>query len=132
MTDNSAPIVRLFPPQYPGVAVGSTPQFVAVIVDGTGTPVPASALNALTLSIIDTTSGSVINNCSQVSILNTGRGTVDSSGNLTIVLLPGDTMLFNVQDQTEERSLVIDYVYDTSTRVGRFEQRFIIVQLSGL
>src|SRR6185312_7778962 len=102
------------------VAAGSTAVYKAQIVDETGAAVPAANLSSLTLSITDTLSGAVVNSASQVSILNTGRGTVDSSGNLVVTLTPQDTALLASTDAQEYRSLTIDFAY-SGGKTGRHQ-----------
>lgn len=115
-------------------AAGSTPvyggQGTAQIVDGNGNGIPAAALTSLTLSIVDTLSGAVINGAQAVNILNTGRGAVDDQGFLTIALLPGDTSLSEVNTPSIQRSLVIDWTYGAGL-VGRHQVNFQVVALAG-
>lgn len=91
-------------------AAGSTPSYTATIIDEDNDPVPSSVLSSVTLSIVDTASGSIINGVSAVNILNNDRGTVDQSGNLTVNLAASDTQIFNPANNLESRSLVITWV----------------------
>ncbi|MDE2105056.1 MAG: hypothetical protein KGL39_47900 [Patescibacteria group bacterium] len=118
-------------------AAGSTPIYTDQIVDPYGTGIPASAFSALTLSIVDTLSGTVINNVNQTNILNTGRGSIDSAGNLTISLEAGDTSLSELPSAAQvQRSLIIDWTYSVSgsqpsAGTGRHQVNFVIVALAG-
>lgn len=111
-------------------AASTTPVYQGQIVDATGTGIPASGLSSLTLSIVDTLSGSIINGASQVNVLNAGRGAVDSSGNVTITLETGDTSLANTQAPSIQRSLVLDWI-TTAGAVGRHQVNFVILALAG-
>ncbi|HUN49982.1 MAG TPA: hypothetical protein VMU42_02645 [Candidatus Sulfotelmatobacter sp.] len=113
------------------VASGETAQYKCQLLDETGAAVPASALTALTLSIVDTATGAVVNGCSAADILNTGRGTVDAAGNLAITLTPADTALLAADDAQECRSLVIDWTYGDGSKIGRHQVDFLIVALGG-
>ncbi len=118
-------------------AAGSTPVFTGQLLDPFGVGIPAAAFSALTLSIVDTLSGDVINGASAVNILNTGRGTVDANGNLTIALLVADTAMTEVPGDTQiQRSLVIDWAYATaglnpSAGSGRHQVNFLLLALAG-
>lgn len=115
------------------IAEGSTPSYMATIVDGNGNAIPASSLTTLTLTIANTTTGVVINNCQQVNILNSGRGTVDANGLLTINLLVGDTSLSDSPGVAfVSRSLIIDWTYNGGTSTGRAQRDFIVRALAGL
>jgi hypothetical protein len=100
------------------------------LIDENGAAVPASALSALTLTLVDTISGAVINSISQVNILNSGRGTVDGSGNLVVTLSPTDTALESASSAQEYRSAVIDFTY-SGGKVGRHQVDFILANLAG-
>jgi hypothetical protein len=118
-------------------ASGSTPTYTGLIVDPYGNGIPAAAFSGLTLSIVDTLSGDVINDASQVNILNTGRGTIDAEGNLTIALETGDTTMDEAPGAAQiQRSLIIDWQYATSgpqatTGTGRHQANFILTALAG-
>jgi len=115
------------------VAAGSTPVYTAYFVDTTGAAIPPTALASVTLTICDTQSGAIVNSVSQVNILNTGRGTVDSAGKLTITLEPGDTAMDEVPGLAQiQRSLVIDWA-TTSTPpvIGRHQVNFPVLALAG-
>jgi hypothetical protein len=114
------------------VASGQTAQYKCQLLDETGAPVPASALTALTLSIVDTATKAVVNGCNAANILNTGRGTVDANGNLVVTLAPADTTLLAAADLQEMRSLVIDWTYAAGVKLGRHQVDFLIIALSGV
>lgn len=117
--------------QAQAIAAGSTAVYKTQLVDENNAAVPAAALSAMTLSIVDTKTGAVINGVSQVSILNTGRGTIDGSGNLVVTLLPADTAIVAAADGREYRSLVIDFTY-SGGKVGRHQVDMLIAALAGL
>ena len=113
------------------IASGQTALYKCQLLDETGAPVPASTLTALTLSIVDTATKAVVNGCNAANILNSGRGTVDASGNLAVTLAPADTTLLAAADLQEMRSLIIDWTYAAGAKVGRHQVDFVIVALSG-
>lgn len=112
-------------------AANTTPVFTGQLVDGTFHPIPASALNTLTLTIVDTLSGEIINGCEQVNILNTGRGTLDEMGNLTISFLIGDTAMSETTSEAVQRSIVIDWTYNGGVNAGRHQVNFELLALAG-
>lgn len=124
-----APIIQA--PNGP-YASGSTPVFNGQIVDQYGFGVPAADLVSLTLTIVDTLSGEVINGVQQVNILNTGRGAVDDQGNVVITLTAADTSLSETNAVKLQRSLVIDWTGAGLVGTGRHQVNFILLALAGL
>lgn len=111
-------------------AAASTVVYEGQLLDENSVAVPAANLAALTLSLVDTITGAVINSVTQVNILNSGRGTVDSSGNVVITLTPTDTGLQDSTASQESRSMVIDATYSGS-KVLRHQIDFLLSALSG-
>lgn len=103
---------------YCPVIAGTTPVYTGQLVDSTLAPIGSGALTTMTLTLTDTVSNGIINNVDNIDILNTGRGTVNSSGVVTIALLTGDTMLFNVNNFVEERQMTIDYTFNGGLKVA--------------
>ena len=109
------------------VGSGTTPEFTFNLVDGNGNPISGAALQTLTLTIADTLTSAVINAVEQVNILNTGRGTIDSLGNLAITLEAADTALPEMPVPTQvPRSLMIYWTYNGSTSNGWHQCNFFI------
>ena len=123
--------IKSFVGLAPGaVPAGKTLVYTGQFVDETGAPILPADLNSLTLTIVDTVSGAVVNGVSGVGILNTGRGAVDSQGNLTLTLqAPGDTGLLNPGDAQETRSLVLDWTYAGGAKLGAHRVDFQIQAL---
>lgn len=109
-------------------AAGSTLTYKALIQDGFGNPVPSQNLTSLTLSMVETDTGIIINNINAINILNQDRGAVDASGNLTVTLQPADTA-FATMLQINMYSLILDFVYNGGT--GRHQVNFKLQQLAG-
>lgn len=110
-------------------AAGSTVVYGADLIDYTGNAVADTLITGLTLSIVDTTNGTVVNSVSSANILNTGRGVL-SKGHLTITLSPQDTALLVVSDSIEYRSMVIDFSYPNNA-TGRHQVDFFLLGLAG-
>lgn len=111
-----------------------TPTYKALLVTGpqnNPVPIPATQISTMTLSIVNSSTGLIINNCNEVNILNTGRGSLDDNGNLLIVLETGDTSLSDTPTlNLVRRSLIIDWLTNGG-QVGRREAPFLIERLSG-
>lgn len=117
-------------------AANTTPQIRGQLVDPYGAGIPADDISALTLSLVDTLTGTVINSVSQVNILNTGRGTVDADGNLTITFETADMAVTETSALAVQRSAVIDWTYATSGSTAtsgtfRAQVDFAVVTLAG-
>jgi hypothetical protein len=112
----------------------STARYTAAIVDEGGTGIPAAVLASLKLSLYDADTGLAVNSISAVNILNTGRGVIDSSGNLTLTLLPADTVTIGSPapdpGTIQYRSMVIDWVYNGGNSQGRHQVDFAILALA--
>lgn len=122
---------------YPKIPSGTTAVYRTQIVDDSVPPVPvsASALNTLTLTIVDTNTRAVINGVLQTNILNVNRGIIDNAGNLKLTLggpnNPTDTGLQNPDRQQERRSIIIDWTFSAGQKSGSHEAEFLIVRMSG-
>jgi hypothetical protein len=115
-----APIVYLPNGPYPA---GTVFPVYGQIQDPFGNGIPNTSLQALTLTIVDTLTGQVINDVSDVNILNTGRGTVDQYGNLLIINEAGDTAMGEVPGAAYvQRSYLLSWTYTTSlsSAIGGF------------
>lgn len=102
------------------------------LIDQDGQGVPAASLTELTLTLIDTDTGAVINGVEAVNVLNTGRGTVDGEGNYEIRLGPpdtADTAIVTAGNSVEYRSAVLDWSYSNNL-AGRHQMDFAVVALS--
>jgi hypothetical protein len=117
-------------------ASGSTPVYAALLADPYGVGIPAAAVSVLTLTLVDTETGAIINGVDHIDILNVNRGALDSAGNLQIVLLAGDTSMSDVPGLNQvQRSMIIDWTYATSgpqasSGSGRHQVNFIVQSLA--
>lgn len=111
-------------------AAGATLLYTAQLVDPNYNPIAGSALNTLVLTIADTMTGAIINNCQDVNILNTGRGTIDESGNLTITLSSADTAMSETPAPQVQRSLIYDWTYNGGQATGRHQANFVLTALA--
>lgn len=124
--------ISLIGSAWPRVPSAKTMMYTAQFVDQDERAIPAAALTAVTLTLL-APDGTVVNSVDHVSVLNTGRGVVDASGNFTItlgsVVNAADTRLTVPTDDEEQRSMVIDWTYSGGTMTGAKRVDFLIVGL---
>lgn len=114
------------------VAEQTTLKLTASLVDETGTAIPSSALQTLTLTIYnrDSAAKEIINSVNAVSILNTGRGVVHATnGTVTVTLLPADNAIVNSSADLEWHRALIQGTYET-TKAFKYEIEFQVRNLS--
>jgi hypothetical protein len=112
------------------VGANTTSPYTADMRDEEGNEIPGSVLDAMTLTIIDTLSGAIVNGCQNVDILNTGRGTIDETGHLTINLETGDTDMSEVPGASMvQRSLIINWTMNDGTTLRSHRANFFVRNL---
>lgn len=112
---------------------GATITVQGQIVDPEGNGLAAANLTALTLTLVDTLTGLIVNGCYKANILNYGRGTVDVSGDLTIRLGPNDTSIADAPGAARlQRSMIVDWTWADGiyTSVGRQQANLMLVALA--
>ncbi len=125
--------VTTFSSDKQAVPARATAVYTAKIVDQNGNGIPDGSLETLVLSIYDVVTKAIVNGIEDVDILNAGRGVVDTSGNLTLTLEPGDTAILAsspIVGFTQERSLVLDWTYNGGNATGRHQVNFFILPLA--
>lgn len=111
------------------IVSGSTPVYTAIVSDADGFPLRNTDFTTLTLSIINTKTGAIVNGVDTQNILNTDRGVFGDDGSLIITLLPGDTF---APDGDVDRSLVFQWSFgDDGIFIGRHQMNFHIIALAG-
>lgn len=116
------------------VPAGSTFVYGGTFKDESGNAIAASDLVSLTLTLVDTVSGAIVNSVNAVDVLNTGRGTVSAGGVFAITLgqhpNEADTALLDSTDSQEDRSIVLEWTYSSPAKTGRHEKQFTVEALS--
>jgi hypothetical protein len=97
----------------------TTPTFAWQIVDADGVGVPAASLASLTWWLFNKATGAVINSRNGTSILNANNGTVDGSGNATLVLEAADTAILDESLDLETHIAEFEFTYNGGARTGR-------------
>lgn len=107
------------------VAEATTAQYKGQLVDETGANIAKASLVALTLSIINIADDSIINQMSQVDILDKSRGAVSATGMVTITLEVADNVVVDSSKQLEAHLLFIEWTYgNNGSKAGNHEVEF--------
>lgn len=108
----------------------STSLLTGQLVDETGAAIPAAQLTTFALSLYAAISTlPIINSVAAVNILNTGRGTVDSSGNWTITLTPADNAIVGTDPGHERHIALLEWTWAGGTKGGKHEIEFSVRNL---
>lgn len=115
------------------VSVGSTPFYLTQLRSGphgNSVSFPGSAISSLTMTIVNTQTGLIINNCDNIDFFSR-NGTVDENGLLTYPFQSGDTSLIDTPNLTSVlRSLIFNGSYEIGQKVFRHEAKFMVTELS--
>jgi|SRR6185437_13617476 len=113
------------------IPAGSTALYKVTFVQSDGTPITLGMLTTVTLTICDTLTGEIINDCDNVDIFNTGRGSVSSDGVLSVQLLAGDTAVAvpGYGAYIVNRTLVINWTYNSGTLASAHKFNFQIAPM---
>lgn len=108
----------------------STLYYTGVLKDENGDPLPAASVTTLRLWLYALDGArTIINSVSNLNILNMGRGTLDSSGNLAIELLPADMAIVDSSKTTEVHVMLIRFTYAGGVKAGAHEVEFPVKNL---
>lgn len=88
------------------------------IRDAAGTALPGSAIGALTLTLYELRTGSILNSRNAVSIKNANGGTIDSNGDLTLTLSPADNAMLTQAVAHETHVALIRWTYNGGADAG--------------
>jgi len=109
---------------------GETTVYNAVIKDEDGVAISGALLNTLTLTLQTVQNQTIINSRSTVSVLNTGGGTVDGSGNFAMEFSPADNAIIDNTLRQESHEALFEWTYASGTRTGRHQVHFIVRNLA--
>lgn len=124
----------------------TTASYACVITDHAGTPIPAVSMTTLKLTLYDLATDAIINARNAVSVLNVNGGTLDSSGNFTMIFDIADNVILGsatatrdladlvaargsqplplkakVRSQVETHVAFFEFTYAAGTRAGKHE-----------
>lgn len=126
----TAPAV-LYAPLFLGTVAKDTTVLItnAVVRDENGTPLPAATLTTLVVTGYDQRTGAIINGRDHQSVLNVNGGTVDSGGNLTLLLTLLDTVMTNAPLGTERHIYLFEWTWSAGSKAGKQEVQVDVTQL---
>lgn len=113
----------------------STPLFTATLVDNSNVVIPFSNLDTLTmtLSAPNIPGKPIINKVENVDIKNTGRGTINSEGVVSIVLTPDDMVCLSPQGSGPElHRILLQWKYLNTSRESSHEIDFNVVNIDNI
>jgi hypothetical protein len=133
----------------------TTGRLTAVVQDHAGVAIPAASLTTLVLTLYNLADGAIINSRSAQSVLNANGGTVDSSGNLVMILGPLDNVITgtaspstsladlmaargstplplgsSARSQVETHVALFEYTYDSGAKSGKTEVFIDVLNLA--
>lgn len=119
------------PIKFPGIInEGRTPSYSEILKDKDGTPVPASGMSSLTLTLSNEADGAIINSRNAVNALNANNVTVDESGNIEYVLQPLDTAIQDATQAFETHRATFQCTYNGGAHRENWDVDFLIRNLS--
>lgn len=106
-------------------------EYGATLTKQDGTPFLPSEFSALTLTVynLDATE-TLINGLDAVDILNAGRGTLDASGRLTVLLEANDLALVDDALPHERHIMLIEGLYAAGALALRKEVEHVVINMS--
>jgi hypothetical protein len=111
------------------IAESSTGRLQAQLVSEAGANIDSSAVVSL-VGTLQNHLGSVVNSRNQLTILNANGGTLSSTGLLTLILTPADTVAVEAGPEYQQRFFTIKGVHSTDKTLA-CEIRFFIRKLHG-
>lgn len=106
-----------------------TSKLTAKLQDENGVGLPVGQITALTLTLYDQKTGTVVNGRDKQSILGVNGGSVDGSGNLALELAPADMALVDAGLSMETHVALIEWTY-TGGKKGAHEVVFRVDNLA--
>ena len=98
---------------------GTTASLTCAVADSSGTAVPLSAMNSITMTVIEEKGGTTVNSRSAQDVKNANNCTYHAtSGLFTFDLQPGDVAIENATDNPigsiERHLITVTFVWDSS------------------
>jgi hypothetical protein len=114
---------------------GSSARWTWVVQDETGTAIPAASLSTFILTHYAVVLGQgniTVNSVFKVNILNTGRGTVDASGNVVVTMTPADMTILNSPAVPEIHVFLVEWTYAAGVKQGSHGVQFTLLPVVDL
>tara|TARA_R110000824_G_scaffold14800_1_gene62673 strand:+ start:242 stop:634 length:393 start_codon:yes stop_codon:yes gene_type:complete len=111
---------------------GTSAQYNATITDESETAIPLADLTAITLTLYDYKTGTIINSRTDQDVKNANDVSITSAGVLTWNLKPADNVIVTTALPTnayERHIALFEYTWDSGTNAGKHELTFEVRQL---
>lgn len=113
------------------VAEKATCRITGKLVDELGAALGSSQLATLTMTLYALVSGfPILNSNTDKDILNANQGTVDSSGNLVLTLLPADNPIQDDANSVETHRALLKWTYGGGAKAGAAQIEFKVLNLT--
>lgn len=101
---------------------GSTARLTGVLKDESGVVIDVANLTTLTLTLyVKDFPNKIINSREGQSVKNANGGTVDGSGNLTMILSGADNAIVDAGNDTEDHIALFKWSWNSGANFGRKE-----------
>ncbi|MDB4263164.1 hypothetical protein N9842_03055 [Porticoccaceae bacterium] len=110
----------------------SSAQYVATITDEAGSAIALTDLTAITLTLYDEYSGTIINSRTDQDVKNANNVVITSGGVLTWSIQPADNAIINTTLRTnsyEFHVALFEYTWDSGSSAGKHELELVVRQL---
>ena len=115
--ESEALVTSFFDPESPGVRrtmwAGTTGTYSVVLKDQTGTRIPDTAFSAITLTLVDEESATVLNTRSAQDVLNLNDCTINAVGEFVWHIQTADTPTVDATKRVEYHRAIFRFVFDT-------------------
>tara|TARA_R110000824_G_scaffold110495_11_gene258558 strand:- start:3879 stop:4271 length:393 start_codon:yes stop_codon:yes gene_type:complete len=111
----------------------SSAQYTATITDESGSAIALSSLTAITLTLYDEYSGTIINSRNDQDVKNVNNVVITSGGILTWSIQPADNAIINTTLRTNSYELhvaLFEYTWDAGDSAGKHELEIVVRQLN--
>lgn len=112
------------------VPEGVSAQITGQFNDETGTAIALATLTAVTLTLYDQSSGTIVNLRDHADILNANGGVITATGGLTLTLSYADGALISQTPDYETHVALIEWSWNAGAKRGKAEVVFSVVNLT--
>lgn len=100
---------------------GESFRYTGTLRDEIGNAVGSSIIEALTLTLSDKATGTIINSRNQQNVLNVNSVTLDASGNLVWTGTPADAAVVNTAAKNPRLSALFIFTWNAGAKTGKHE-----------
>jgi hypothetical protein len=108
----------------------TTVRITGAIVDEAGAALGSTTLTTLTMTLYSRTTGLPLIGAAQQNILNTGKGSIDGTGNFVLTLPPSDNAIVSTPaPAVEPHEILLEWTWP-SGKAGKHRIQFSVRNLS--